>query len=381
MSRLPRLVIAALAVGPFAAAVSASLSLAPDTTLVFTAAGTLRYDDNIFLAPDHRESDTIFVVMPGAELSYGAGDTKAGIVARDQFVRYADHSTLDSDLPFLSGDCAYEGPRSRLAVKAAYQEFDQSSLTIRNAEQAIHRNLTTANLDGSWEMSPKTRFGAGIDYVRNDYPHDLAYATYDSRDLSFPLDVYYQYDEKVDLSLGYRYRRANIDGGLTNSKDHFFNLGAKGDFTPKLGGQVRVGINQRNFDRGGSESQLGLGASLTYVYSPKLSFQADVSNDFSSSALGASVKVFSVRTATRLELSSQWNAEVGLSFDSTRYGIAPSATLKGRRDDFTVADFTLRYAVTQKILLQGTYVLRTNASNRGLDFTNNLLSAGASFRF
>jgi hypothetical protein len=364
------------------AAAEPQSSTESDLHLAVTAVAGVRFDDNVLLAPHDKESDTIFVLMPGLELNYSGGDTTAGLVAREQFLRYSDHDSLNASLPSVFGNCAYEGPQSKLALKASYQEFDQNSLAIRSADQRVKHNLTNASLDGLWNMTAKTRIGAGVAYDHNVYPSDLTFPTYDSENLSFPLDVYYEVTQKLDLSLGYRYRRATIEGGATDSNDNFFSVGAKGDFTPKLGGQVRIGLNQRNFTKGGSEDQLGTLVSLTYIYSPKATFETSISNDFNSSALGSSVKVFSIREAGRFEIAPEWNAEVGVSYESTEYGVSPNAALVGRKDNFTVGDVTVTYAISKRFSVQGAYLYRTNSStDAGVEFNSNVLSLSAAFRY
>ena len=177
--------------------------------------------------------------------------------------------------------------------------------------------------------------------------------------------------------------RSTFSNGLNDSKDHFFSVGARGDFTAKLSGQVRVGVDRLKFDSGGSTNQFGLGASLTYAYSPKTSFELSASNDYRSSALGTAQKVFSTGLAGHFALTPQWSAQARASFDSTRYLTdRPTDLVNGRRDDFYVWDFSVTYAWTANVAFNLGWVFRKNASTDDrVDFDNNVVSVSVSAQY
>src|SRR5581483_4665044 len=122
------------------------------------------------------------------------------------------------------------------------------------------RDVFSTAVNGEIQFTPKTAGGAGVSYVHENYKR-TGFA--DSDDLTIPIDFYYKYTPKVDLSLGYRYRDYQVSIG-DNSVDHFINVGARGEFTPKLVGKIQVGLNTRQLNSGGSENQLGVDASATY---------------------------------------------------------------------------------------------------------------------
>ena len=105
------------------------------------------------------------------------------------------------------------------------------------------------------------------------------------------------------------------------------------------------------------------------------------------SALGASTREFSFRNALRFEFTPELNAQLNESNDDRRYTVVTTdriagAGTNGRRDDFFVTDFTVTYLITQKLAVSGTYLFRTNASNRSYaDFYNNVVSFTASIRY
>ena len=338
-----------------------------------TAATTVRYDDNVLLQSSGKSSDTVFVLMPGFDLHTTGGVSQAGLSFSEQFIRYSSHSTLNSELASLAGNFAYTGAASSLSATSSYQQMDQSSLSLRSVDQTVRRDLTDASVNGSLGLTAKTSLGTGASFDRTRYPK-VGYQ--DSDDWSFPVDVYYAVTPKVDLSLGYRYRRTTLSNSDYNSKDHFLNLGTRGSFTPKLSGQIRVGVTQRRDNAGNSTNQLGLGTTINYLISPKTSLDLTASNDFSHSAFGTSQKTLSVGSNVQFGFTPRWGATTGVSFESTSY-----LSVQARKDKFWVGNVGLNYTLTANSAIQVAYLFRKNSSNQGVNFNNNVLSLSASIRF
>lgn len=366
------LVGAALVSGSLVATAVPSLSIGSGTEVFVSGSATVRYDDNVLLDSASSESDAIFVLTPGLSLEYSEGGSKGGLALSEQFVRYSDNSSLDNNLTSVVGDYRFSGPVSEFSVGGSYRELSQNSIRVRSVDQTVRRDLTAFRIGGANALTAKTSVAIGADYQKTNY--QLA-GFVDSRVWSVPVDFYLQRTEKLDLSVGYRYRDNKLSGSAVDSKDHFLNVGARGDFTPKLGGQVRVGYNRRNLSNDTKENQLGLGASLTYSLSPKTNFDLGVSNDFNNAATGATQKVFAVSGTGHFDLTPKLSAVLGLSFDSSKYS-------DGRQDDFFVAESGVQYAIDEHWAVQGEYVFRKNDSNASaLSFDNNVLSFSISCRY
>jgi polysaccharide biosynthesis protein VpsM len=391
MSNKTILGLAVVTCAPLLASAQSGFSLGPDTKLHLTLDGQVRFEDNVFLTEHDAAGDTIFVAIPGVDLNYNGGQSTGSLIVAEQFSRYCDHGTLDGELFSTVGVYKYEGALTKTNAHASYRELDQGSMGFRNREEAVRQDLTNLGVDSIWSATAKTRIGAGASYDATNYPA-VGYA--DNESFSVPVDLYYAITPKVDVSVGYRYRSTNVDAVPTlisgktvyrnnDSTDHFFNVGATGEFTPKLKGQFRVGYNLRDFDEGDSEGQFGVSGGLTYAYSAKASYDLTVSNDFSNSVLGTSQQVFAIRGGGKYEFTPQWSTQFGLSYESTDYdNPLGSGFSKGRKDDFVVGDITVVYAVNENVSFQGTYIHRTNYSNRsGLGFDSNLLSLGVSLRY
>ena len=391
MSSRTLVTIAVAASTPLLVFSESGFALGPDTKLHLTLDGQVRYDDNINLAEKDTEDDVIFVAIPGIDLNYEGGQSSGRLTVVEQFNQYCDHSTLDGELFTAAGDYKYDGALTDFDAHVSYREQDQGNAGMRNREEAVRHDLANLSANGVWIATQKTRIGVGGSYDALRYPGaSLA----DSETFTLPVDFFYAITPKVDISVGYRYRTANLDSlpsiiaGKTvyidNDWDgHFFNIGATGEFTPKLKGKVRVGYNKRKFNRGSSQGELGLMVGLTYAYSPKASYDLTASNDYSNSIWGTGQKVFSIRGSSRYEFTPQWSTQYGIGFESTKYDKPLGSTYSNnRKDDFLVADITLVYAMNENVSILGTYVYRENFSNRaGEDFSSNLLILGASLRY
>jgi len=335
--------------------------------LFLTGSLGLRADDNIFLS-DNSESDLIFDIAPGVDLTFGKdAQVKGALTLVHTFSNYSDNSNLNTNL--FSGNffSRYDDGKLKLGFNLGYSELNQNSVDIRGLTR---RDVFSAGGNAEVEISAITSVAAGLQFNHENYKR----ASYtDSDSLTIPLDFYYKWTPKVDLSVGYRYRDYRVDLG-SDSSDHFFNVGARGEFTPKLTGKFAVGLNTRDLDRGGDETQLGLDASLAYEISPKTSLQIGATNDFGTSPQGDQQKNFSLNSMIITKLSEEWSINGGLTFRAIDYG--------SRTDDYFEGTLGGSYTVNANIRINGGYTYRNYASDlAGSDFTNNVFSVAANFRY
>jgi hypothetical protein len=376
MNRNLWIAVAALAGLAPAARSEPLLSFGPDIPFFITGDATVRRDDNVFLTSQAHKADTIFLLNPGIDMHYAGGEASASLTYSEQFVRYASDKGLNDNLADLQGNLAYKGTASQLAATASFQQEDQSTLLAQNQDQTLKHSLAIGSVNGEWGVTAKTSIGTGASFQRTTYPEA---GLTNSDAWSFPVDLYYAVSPKIDLSLGYRFDKTTLDSGVGDSTDDFFNIGARGDFTPKLSGQIRVGLAElRSSQAGGNTKQPGLGMTLNYLFSPKTSLTLSADNGFTESALGTSQEVLSINSAATIALSQAWSLTLGGSFDSTKY----LKQVPPRRDDFWVGDLGVGYALTTDTTFELSYLFRRNASTLDLaTFDDDVLSLSASSRF
>ena len=348
------------------------LAIGRNAELLLTGVATIRYDDNIFLTDSGRRQDLVYSITPGVKYGYDGALTRISAAVSNEFLRYGDNSVLDASLASGRFVIDREGVDSRLAVHAGYAEYGQGALNALSRSQIARRNRTSASVSGEIGIGGRTRVGGGAAYNRANYPGTKLIG---SRSIQFPCDIYYALSARLDLSAGYRYRVNRFADGLRDSKDNGLNIGARGEFTPKLNGRIRVGWTGRSFVSGGGGSLLGFDADLEWLHSPKTTCRLTVSNDFGNSAAGVSESEFAVSLNGRFEFDDAWSV-------SAMFGCSTEDYETGRSDRFLVGDFSVTCRLQENVSLQGTWIVRTNDSNvPSLDFTNNILSFATSVRY
>lgn len=348
------------------------MAVGDNAELFVTASAQLQADDNIYLDATNEKSDTIFSFTPGLDLVFGKGSlTKGNAYYREEIRRYSDHGNQDTELSSLGFNSNYNNGVTKADFNASYAQVAQNDNDIRATGTIVRRKLTNLGAKLEFGFSEKTSLAAGMSFAKTDYGP----AFYIDSDIwSFPIDLYYKASPKMDWSVGYRFRNSDLSGAGRDSSDHFFNVGARGEFTPKLVGQVRVGVTQRSFDVGGDDTQLGFDGNLTYAYSEKTSYRFNMSNDFGSSGLGDSIETFRIGFDATNKFSDQWSFTGGLSLNKSDY---PTRT-----DDYWEGLLAISYDLNAVVNFGASYVYRNNSSNSApFEFTNSVFTIGANIRY
>lgn len=343
------------------------LAIGDGAELFVTGTLGVRADDNIFLTTK-ATSDTIFDINPGAEITFGKDAAlKGALTLVDSFANYSDNSNLNTNLFAADFRANYEDGKLKLKFNTGFHELNQNAPDIQGLTR---RDQFVAGTGAEVEISQITSVSAGVNFDHTNYKR-RGYG--DSDDLSVPINIFYKWTSKVDLSLGYRYRSYETTVGL-DSTDHYFNVGARGEFTPKLTGQFSVGINRRELSNGDSKTLPGLEASFTYALTPKTTLQAGASNDYGTSPQGQQQKNLSLNGGVSINLSEQWSVNGGLSLRRINYYT--------RTDDYFEGTLGASYIVNTYVKLNAAYVYRNNSSKlSGGEFTNNVFSIAASLRY
>ncbi|WP_438481163.1 outer membrane beta-barrel protein [Oleiharenicola lentus] len=353
------------------------MAVGDNAELFITASGSIKFDDNIYLDPTAEQDDTIFSLTPGLDLVFGKGAATSGnVYYREEIRRYTDADNQDTELSDIGVAVNYDNGLTKGGFNASYKQLAQNDNDINpaNVGTIVRRKVTDIGGGLEFGLTQKTSLSVGATFVKTDYgPSSYV----DSDVWSLPLDVYYKATPKMDWSLGYSYRTTDLSGAGVDNDDSFFNIGARGEFSPKLKGQVRVGYTQRSFDSGGEEDLFGLNSSLSYLYSDKSTYQLSVSNDFSNSAFGSSTKNFTIGLNSTNRFTEQWALNLGLNYRSVEY-----IQTAVREDDFIEGSAGVSYIYSNLLNFSASYTYRDNDSNvGGAQFTNNVLSFGANIRY
>lgn len=347
------------------------MAIGDGAELFLTGSLGVRSDDNIFLSKD-AESDLIFDIAPGVDLTFGKNaQLQGGLTLAHTFSNYADNSSLNTNL--FTGDFVsrYDDGKMKLGLNASFHELNQNTVDVRPSTKGlVRRDVFAVGANTEVEVSQITAVGAGVQFAHEDYKRR---GFTDSDSLTVPVDFFYKWTPKTDVSVGYRYRDYQVDLGR-DSTDHFFNIGARGEFTPKLTGKFAVGVNTRKLDGGGDDTQLGLDASFGYEISPKTNFQFGAAKDFGTGPRGEQQKNTTLNGLLTTKISEVWSLNAGLGWRAINYG--------SRTDDYFEGQLGAAYIISANIRLVGAYTYRDYSSKIGAsEFKNNVFSVAANFRY
>src|SRR5208283_290640 len=369
-----RAAVAAISLLPVVAVAEPLLSFGPDVPLFLTASVSVRHDDNVLLSPTDKVGDTIYLFVPGIDLHYAGSQASMGITASEQFSRYAKEHSLDDQLANIAANIGFNGSQASFNAVGSYQQIDQTTTTATNLDQTVKHTIEAVSVNAETALTAKTRVGVTPGFTRVEFP-EVGFT--DSDIWTLPVDLYYGITPKTDVSVGYAYNRTTTPGGADNANSSFYNVGARGQFTPKLSGQVRVGLSTLKPVAMPTTRQLGVQSTLNYAYSPRTSFSLYANNGFAPSAAGNQTEVFSTGLTGNFELSQQWTLAVAGGMSSTKYLISVPRT-----DRFWDGSILLTYIVTSNFDLSASYLYRKNFSTlEAVTFDDSLATFTAACRF
>jgi hypothetical protein len=359
------------------------LAIGDNAELFVTADAIAAYNDNILLASSAEEEDVVFTFRPGFDLQFGKNSLVKGYVAgTTTLTSYTDNDELNNQLFGIGGRATYDNGRLSLGANASFNQLDQPTIdVIPTAAKLVERHVTTAGVEGEVVLSEKVSIGAGVSYNHTDYK-DAAYT--DQFSYTVPLNAYYELTPKVDLSAGVRYNRTDLDGPpatppVADQYDSFYyNVGARGSFTPKLSGSFSVGYTTRSANAGqNDDDSVGADASLAYAYSEKTQFNLTLGRNFSNSASGGSSyedSQISLRVVNAIAVDWRLSA-------SATYRVLDYQTTD-RKDDYIEGSVGATYIINGHLDASLGYTYRQNSSDAaGADFENNLVSLSLSARY
>lgn len=349
------------------------LAIGDNAELFLTARVEARYEDNVTLSDDSVSiEDEVFEFTPGAEVVFGKNSLTRGTVSfYERFIAYSDNNELNEELANFLFNTVYEGAKLNLKSNLSFRELIQNSQDTAG-NTLVRRDEYAAGLTGELSVTEKSKVGAGLKYDATDYKQ----TGFTDREIyTVPVNYYFAISPKLDLSTGIQYRQTDVDVGA-DSEDYYFNVGARGEFTPKLIGTFTVGYTLRDTDATGvdDETMLGLDAGLTYLYSDKTQFTLNMSNDFGTASQGFGQEIAAINVGIRSQIAADWSARASVGYQELDY------ITSNRVDEYMTGLLGVTYVVSQTISLDAFYSYADNDSDVS-DFTANVLSVSANFRY
>ncbi len=350
------------------------LAIGDNAELFLTARAEIRHEDNVTFSSENQIRDEVFEFSPGVELLFGKTTlTRGSFAAFERFTAYSDNSDLNSNLTNLLFNAFYEGARLDLRANASFRELNQNSRDARADATLVRRDVYAAGLNGEYAATEKSKIGVGGSYTWTQFK---TAAFTDQKNYTIPVNYFFAITEKVDLSAGVQYRQNRVDAPNADSEDYYFNVGARGEFTPKLTGSFSVGYILRKPEDStrSDEGSIGLKSGLQFAYSPKTTFTLDLSRDFEVGADASGLEASSIAIGGRTNLTAAWNVGATLSYSRFEY------LNTDRTDNYFVGGVSVGYIYNELVNFEAGYSINRNSSSFA-DFTANVFRIAANFRY
>ncbi len=318
------------------------------------------FNDNVYFQDKGATSDLISTVTPGLKAQLGQVDGNYFNVSfRHDQVFYADQTHLDASQNRFATKLFYDGAKVSIEGSDSY-EMLSSPLGggISTGRTVVDRNAMYDNYTVGYRLTGKTRAYLGLSNARVDYDKNLS--LYDTFTLRGTLGAEYAAFAKVRLFGEVYYGQTDLEiNSSTAPKPPTATfggafIGARGDFTEKLTGTLKVGYETRQFDDAGSTAQAGANEGLS---SPVV--EVDVSEQLTERSLliltyqrSQQVSVEYTRTSLVLDsvhfiarqiLGGSGKAVLSLNLGYSFSAFEPNSSFKERNDNLFDGSLTMLY--------------------------------------
>jgi len=354
-----------------------------DSAEVFLT-GTLgvRSDDNIYLASrtkssptdPGRRSDYIADIVPGFELLYGQNAlTKGRAYYYETITRYFDTNPENTTLSTVGFESNYDDQKTKMNFNASYVQLAQNTVDIR-ANFLVRRDVFHVEGGSEISVTDKTSVAGSVVYENIDYKRG---GFESSKIASVPLKYYYYVLPKLALSGGFTYSDTQLSGGGIGSKDYFYNVGARGEFTPKLTGTFSIGYTKRNMDAGPNQNTMGVDSSLAFAVDEKTSLNFGVTNAFGVSGSGQNERNLTWNVGFQSKVAEDWSAGSTLSYRTINYLGAGQHT-----DNYFEGSLNAKYTYSKMVNFTASVTYRNNSSSLvSSTFDNKVFAIAANIRY
>ena len=360
------------------------LAIGDNAELFAIADASAAYNNNILLGSGPSKlDDTVLTFKPGFDLQYGKDSLlKGNVVATATLTSYSDHDELNNQLLAIANNSTYQSGGLKLNFVASHKELDQPTVdVIPTSTKLVERHVSDLGLTGELEVSEKISVGSGLSYNKVDYKTS-GYIEEDS--YTVPVNVYYELTPKVDLSAGITYTKTNLDdvaAGQADEYDSFYyNVGARGAFTPKLSGSFSVGYTTRDANRGpDDDGAIGAEAALAYAYSDKTQFTLGLSRGYNNaSAGGASYENSQITLGGSTAIAVDWRLNAAVTYRELDYQNSPT----GQKDTYVESTVGATYVINSNLSAGLSYIYRDQTSDGGgAEFDNSVVTLSLSARY
>lgn len=368
----------------FAAFSLASSLLAAEigrSRVVSTLGVRLDYDSNIFVN-NSEVSDWVYGMNGSVRMIHDVSQvtTDVGVTAIGQM--FSDHSDQNSFDPGIDARVGYV-PSDKTSMKAAAGLRRNSQ-----ANEALNTRSKSTDFvfNGQWDHLTTEKFGVRLsgDYFKSDYRtsgySDLARYTLGA-------EAIYVYSPKLRTFAGFTWGESWTSNRSFNRRnpggdDKRYTVGFEGELAPKITGDLRVGVEQREFATAGfgDDSAFYISSRLTWAAAQKTLWTLRASQGLNVTASDQSAKNFDAGLVLTQELAERFSLEGSVGYTRATYSAFGGAG--ARRDHGVSARLRANYALSEAAALDASVGIRNNNSSLAVsDYQQVNFGAGFTYRF
>lgn len=355
-----------------------------------------RFDDNIFLTSATEESSGILDATVGSAFSLQGSRLKTLASYDFRLLRYQKFSTVNDAVGHdamldVTYDLANEG---KVGVNNHFLDTTDPSTNEQTTRAKRYHNSAR----GFVESPVGADIYLGL-YVQDEYHHyhgerNIGLAnTYDRNEVYVGPRVGYKVSERLRTYLDYRYGQIDYRVDVSTSKNnvtHSAMVGAEGEFTARLTGNVAVGVQSRDYETElpgvkNKETTPSLEGGVRWSAPADVIVDVGASRHFEESAFNryyrASELHFSVGKSFMQRIQAEVNGRAGI--DNYPDDMAKlDGTLDKRDDTLFQGGLKVTYKFPEILETYVSYLFRARESNFDqFDYANNLVSVGVGARF
>ena len=340
-------------------------------------------DNNVYLATeDFAEDDTFFSLFPRViiDLPY-----KGHLFSLDYGVEMRRYSEFDSEDVELQ-NFAFEGLLN-VTSQFTVRLLERYKELAGDADEMLGRveySRNTAAISGAYEINSKLSVEGEYGQTKYDYEDDILIGRTDDQ---INVTAIYNLYEKWGILGEVAHGEVDIEDTENDASYNRILIGARGNFTPKLSGLVKLGQEMRSYegDREDSDSPY-LAGEVTHQVADDMSFTLGANQQIVESIVYADNSYTETQWRARLSKTFIDKVNVILSgyFQSNEYenDILIGDISEKREDDIWQAEIGVEYKLNKYTHLLAGYehkVLDSNFNEN--DFEVDRFSIGARLEY
>lgn len=326
------------------------LRIGSELDMHFTAKVKAEYTDNLFYrrtsSSDLKDEATSFELTPGLDFQYGKDlPLSASLTVARTYVDFvdSDHNPLDDEQDALGFSLNYDGGGPLLvSLGASYAESARNNAELQGVVPVefatlVRQSSSGQNLSLTYGFTEKLSATVGARNSATRYynqqvdPSTGVSRLTNSKGYGIPFDLRFKATEKFVTGLSFDFGSNDIHdaatGAFRSSYDRsFYGLNFSYQPTDKLQSELKVGVQETEYDFGGSNRSPSYTLTLTHSITEKLDQSLSVGQEATTSPVGTVSDAFRASYGLNFANSQAWRSSFRVSYaDSSVDGFADPA--------------------------------------------------------